>query len=81
MMARECDDGGELLLTISVHKPIRKLSEAERHYLASALGTIGCEIMNHKTLAVGWVLVFDPDEYRIEVPDGEVSKAKVNPAG
>ena|SRR3972149_6014435 len=78
----ECNDSGAVLATITLSRPLSNMSKEERYHLVSSLGMIGCEIMHHKTTASGWLVVFDPDQYRIiEEPRGEsTTETKTNPS-
>ena len=50
---------GELKLTMS----LGQMTESQRYYLVSALGTIGCEILNNKASddTMGYLFVADED--------------------
>ena len=51
---------GELRLKMS----LGQMTESQRYYLVSALGTVGCEILNHKASGdtLGYLFVADEDE-------------------
>ena len=63
-----------MLGELRLRRPLREMTAAQRYYFISALGTIGCEILNNKASGDTLGYLFVAKEGSADVHEDEVAK-------